>query len=438
MKKLFILLFCFSNLSVFSQAPIRSLSEQAAEQAVREHLSRWLDDMKSPDKFEQLNAELNLPEKVKSNILKLIDTRYPSTIFLYTFPPQELKMPPSYTASTVAWSPDGKKIASGSGNNNTTIWDVKTGSPKWIFKKSSRKKSLAWSPDSRKLADISANNSIRIWDVETGKIIDILQEEYDVGGQPQAVSFSTMAFSPDGRRIAIGTSDGYINLINLKTKEQEHQFRASRNAVISIAWSPDGQNLAGGFFNGIVNIWNATTRAKEKTLSVDRPVTSMAWSSDGKCLAIGNINGEVTAWNIRTTRRKDLPAINKSRVNSVAWSPDNRIIFSGSDDGIISLWNIETRNTYVLRNPSNKITSLALSPDGKTIATAEDNNTIKLWMKTDYSDSDLKKALLMILITTKKINTFNITTQHLIPLYNSLSEEAKQYLEKTYNFPEQI
>ncbi|MCK4265536.1 WD40 repeat domain-containing protein [Candidatus Babeliales bacterium] len=444
MKKLFVLLFCISNLNVFSQT---SLGELAAEQAVRKHLGRWLDNMKTPRGFENLKAELNLPEKGQVKIIKQIDIKNPSIIFRYTPTPKKLKKHFSRIvslswnpSSKLAWSPNGKHLASGSWNKRTIVWNIETGEPAFILKGRDFIDTVAWSPNGKHLAIGSRDGTVKIWNAKTKNIEHLLQREQ---GQPSRIM--AVAWSPSGKKLAIGSLDATIRIWNFEIKKEELMLqayanppRAHVNSITSLSWTPDGKKLVSGAKDGNVSIWDAITgrRIESGFYAIQNKIYSVAWSPDGKRVASGHSDSDVRIWNTETGNFSEYALREHSdEVTSVAWSPDSRKVFSASKDGTIRVWDIETNKSYELKGNRDGFTALALSSDGQTIAAAHDeDDSIMFWQETDLSDRDLKKALFILLVSRREIKNF-VEYRHLFDLYNSLAYKTREHLKKVYGFP---
>ncbi|MCS6282866.1 MAG: hypothetical protein HUM72_20020, partial [Dolichospermum sp.] len=165
----------------------------------------------------------------------------------------------SYSVTSVAYSPDGQTLASGSGDKTIKLWNVKTGNllqtltghTDWVI-------SVAYSPDGQTLASGSKNNTIKLWNVKTGNLLQTLT------GHSKLVN--SVAYSPDGQTLASGSDDHTIKLWNVKTGNLLKTLEGHSDWVISVAYSPDAQTLASGSIDRTIKLWNVNTGNLLQTL----------------------------------------------------------------------------------------------------------------------------------------------------------------------------
>ena len=227
--------------------------------------------------------------------------------------------------------------------------------------------SVAFSPDGQTLASGSESRTIRLWDLKTG------QQQQTFTGHTRGVW--SVAFSPDGRLLASGSSDQTIRLWNVKTGQHRQTFTGHTHLVSSVAFSPDGQTLASGSWDGTIRLWDVATGRHKVTLEGHkRSVSSVAFSPDGQTLVSGG--EDIRLWDVATGRHKVTLEGDKHSVTRIAFSPDGRLLASGSrffsDTGFrptVHLWDINTgAHIATLRGHETDILSMAFSPDGKTLA----------------------------------------------------------------------
>ncbi|MEI6043349.1 MAG: hypothetical protein WCS37_03045 [Chloroflexota bacterium] len=280
----------------------------------------------------------------------------------------------SSSVQAVAYSPDGKTLASGSSDNTVKLWEVATSKELVTFKDhSSWVTSVAFSPDGKTLASGSADSTVKIWSVITDKELATLKGH--TGG------IEAVAFSPDGKTLASGSSDNTVKIWNVTNGNEISTLKGHLSWVTSVAFSPDGKTLASASADATVKIWNVTNGNEISTLKGHSSwVTSVAFSPDGKTLASGSDDKSVKIWDL--VNNKELATLkgHDSWVRTIAFSPDGKTLASGSDDKSVKIWEIASgKELTILKGHSSWVTSVAYSPDGKTIATGSDDNTIKVW-----------------------------------------------------------
>ena len=278
---------------------------------------------------------------------------------------------------SVAFSPDGKLLASGSWDTTIGLWNVETGREIRVLTGHTRGvESVAFSPDGKLLASGSWDNTIGLWNVETGREIGVLT------GHTARVN--SVAFSPDGRLLASGSDDKTIRLWNVETGTGIGVLsKRHTRTVYSVAFSPDGRLLASGYDDHTIRLWNVETGKEIRVLAGHTArICTVAFSPDGKLLASGSDDKTIRLWNVETGREIRVLTGHTARVNSVAFSPDGRLLASGSYDydNTIRLWNVETgREIRVLAGHTRTVYSVAFSPDGRLLASGSADETIRLW-----------------------------------------------------------
>ncbi|MCF7816805.1 MAG: protein kinase [Kiritimatiellales bacterium] len=234
--------------------------------------------------------------------------------------------------------------------------------------------SVDWSPDGTRLASGGAGNEVRIWDATTGSLVATLSGHTD--------TVNAVAWNPDGQRLASGGSDGSARIWDVTQSKQLHVLRCPGNQIFSMAWSPDGRALAVGCRDGQVKLWDAGSGTELKTLRGQRAAQCMAWSHDGSRLA--GVGGDelLMLWDVSTGKDisfNSLPGYGGFR--TVVWSPDDRMLATGGDDFTIKLFDSATgTNTATFWGHHGGIGSLAWNTDGTRLASADrGDGTVRIW-----------------------------------------------------------
>jgi WD40 repeat protein/serine/threonine protein kinase len=350
-----------------------------------------------------------------------------------------------------AFSPDGKRLASGSVNCILRVWDVASGREELTLTgHTSDVWSVAWGPEGKRLVSADGAGTVKVWDAQ-GKLLTSFQG-HDKG-------IAQLAFSPDGKRLATPSLDGFCKIWDTDNWQQLHSLPANGKAFAAVAWSRDGKLLAAGDDEQVI-VWDAKSYEKPHTLTT--PGTGLlAFSPDGTALFTARCDctrGErnaFTRWDVTTwkaiascalpTRLRNvffylsqdgrtvfvtmgLPVELRVReydaetgqerfplsgqregVLAVAVSPDGRTLASGSVDHTVRLWDLAAWRPgeplppfRVLQGHTSRVWSVAFSPDGKLLASGSSDGTILLWdvvtgdkvhVLTGHSQSELGACL---------------------------------------------
>ncbi len=314
--------------------------------------------------------------------------------------------PGNFTIESLAFSPDGHTLVS-AGANNTVLYNFSSVIQLWDVTDPMRPHlagqaltgastaaavlSVAVSPDGHTLASGSNDGSVRLWDVadpahprQIGPILT---------GSPGGGAVHSVAFSPNGHTLASGSYDGSVRLWDVADPAHPRPFGpilTGGGAVASVAFSPDGHILAGGSLDGSVRLWDVAEPAYPSPLGLPvsggGAIESVAFSPDGHTLASGSLDGTIRLWSLPAT----VLTGSSGAVDSVAFSPDGHTLAGSTSDGSVRLWNIadpahpQPIGPILTGSPGGSaVDSVAFSPDGNTLAGGTSDGSVRLWNIAD-------------------------------------------------------
>ncbi|KAJ3765661.1 WD40-repeat-containing domain protein, partial [Lentinula raphanica] len=288
--------------------------------------------------------------------------------------------------TSVAFSPNGETIISGSEDMSIRIWNAKNGDCIGILNSQEQVKSIAFSADGKKIVSGSSDSTIRFLNADTIEAIsDPLSGHSD--------SVTSVAFSPNGKKFVSGSKDRHIKVWNAATRDIISIFIHGDNnfaLVFSVAFSPDSQRIVSGSINSTIRIWDIKNNKaihdgpwKERSFGV----YSVAFSPDGQKIVAGHGNGSIILWNAiytKTGLREPFDEFSLGhidKVKSVAFSPDGNIFVSGSNDKTIIIWDAKTGEaiSYPLQGHFTKITAIAFSPNGSNFVSGSLDGAVIFW-----------------------------------------------------------
>jgi WD40 repeat protein len=281
--------------------------------------------------------------------------------------------------TSVAFSPDGARLASGSSDHSVKVWDARTGLELLTLKgHSERVASVAFSPDGTRLAsgssDLAGQGTVKVWDTRTGQVALTLRGS--------AFGVASVTFTADGTRLAscgLDRKGSILKVWDALNGQETLTLRGRGPAGHTwMALSPDGTRLASRCEDGTVKVWDAVNGQETLTFRCHvGPFGSVAFSPDGTRLATASLDQTVKVWNARTGQEAlNLPR-NAGWVTSLAFSPDGMYLASASEDNTVKVWDARTgQETLTLKGAGSPV---AYSPDGMRLASGGAGNTVKVW-----------------------------------------------------------
>lgn len=340
--------------------------------------------------------QANQPLEIQALLTQAVTEPQP-----FTPPTESVAVPPNFAPRSPTWSyshtlrghtdwiysiaisPDGQTLASGSFDKTIKLWELSTGS--LIHTLSNHSKGVccvAISPDNQTLASGSWDETIKLWRLDTGELIRTLKGH--------TASVRSLAIAPDSQTLVSGSFDETIKLWYMDTGECLSTIAEKVGQVSAIALTPDGQTIASGGNDGLITLRSLdTTGASKKptfTLTLTgnlSSICSLTISPDGQILAAGCTDGNVKLWQLSNGTLLDILQGHAGPVMSAVFSVDGQTLISGSADGTIEIWNLETREQLgVLTNNSDgSVMSVAISSDGQLIAGGGADSIIKIWQR---------------------------------------------------------
>jgi WD40 repeat protein len=323
---------------------------------------------------------------------------------------------------SVAFSPDGRQIVSGSLDKTIKLWDVATGKEiRTFFGHIDGVMSVAFSPDGRRIVSGSWDKTIKLWDVVTGREISNL-----LGYTEMATA---VAFSPDDRHALCGYGDGTIKLWDITTGREIRTFSGHTDIVNTVLYSPDGKQIISGSYDNNIKLWDAVTGREIRTISVDRyffnslfDLGTIILTPDGKYIISNERDKPLSRlWDLTTGREiQDFP---RNYLYDISFSPDGRYILFHDYNRNIHLYDVTTSQirTFFLEN-TNRVFYVTFSPDGKQIISGSGYTS-------NYDTIIIEGCItLWDVATGQKIRTFS---EH-APRFVTFSPDGKHFISSDF------
>lgn len=283
--------------------------------------------------------------------------------------------PLGYRLRCVEFSPDGEQLAAACYRAGTLatakVWNSATGDLLLELKgHADSTETVAYSPDGKHMITGSMDGTVKLWDASSGEVI---RTYYGHGG-----AVESLAFRPDGKRFASGSSDRTLRVWDTETGLELTRHRTG-GAVAWLSFSADGEKVA-TFSSGAIKVWDAERQSDVLTLNHGMMVKDCEFSPSSRQLASCGTDGSIRIWDVATAKLVRVLHGHESEVNSIAWHPRDQVLASTSYDQTIKFWDVETgRLMATLPVPRKRVMKVAFSPGGGQLACSFDSNAVSIY-----------------------------------------------------------
>ncbi len=297
------------------------------------------------------------------------------------------------SGSALAWSADGKSIATGAGvgrdgqREAIRIWDVASGSARLVLRgHDAELTALAWSPDGR-LASASKDGRVRVWRVDSGETMTIPALASGEGG------ITALAWSADGHRLAAGDAEGGIRVVRAALGDRG-RFALGGGASGAAAWAPDGKRLAIAHLDGSILVFEPRGGGQPEPIRLESrrtEVNDLEWHPDGRLLASCGNDGAVRIWDARSGEEVATSQHAKMSLE-LAWSPDGTRLASASHDRTVRVVDAAGQEIRVIDGFEREAVGVAWGPEGRRVAIADLSGLVRV-VAVDTGETELEVML---------------------------------------------
>jgi WD40 repeat protein len=270
--------------------------------------------------------------------------------------------------NSIAFSPDGKIVATASDYKYVFIWDAFSGKELERMEHGSSVNSIEFSPDGIRLATASYDNTARVWDVTSGKGITRIGHDGSV---------NSVAFSPDGIYIATASGDHTTRVWDASSEKELTRLEHD-GSISMVAFSPNGNHVATSSYDNTARIWDASVGKELARMEHGGPVNSIAFSPDGNRVATSSYDNTARIWD--TYSGKELIRLeHDGPANSAAFSPDGNYVATSSYDNTARIWDASAGKELARMVHDGPVSFAAFSPRGNHVVTVSWDSTARVW-----------------------------------------------------------
>lgn len=319
---------------------------------------------------------------------------------------------------SLAYSPDGRVLASSSDDSRIRFWDLDGQNLYTIQGYLNMIHTLDLSPDGNYLACGSEDKKVRLWDHHTGELIKVWDDHQSLVWR--------VAFSPDGRSLATCSHDKVVRVWAIPSGEERYQLPSNGGRTYALTYNPDGCRLTTGDQDGNLTFWDAESGHRQQTFRHSAPICQVAFDPDGQHVAVVCFDQRIYIWNIESGRCVQTLPGHENEVWALAYSSDGRYLVSGSDDCTVRIWDADAgKCIYILDNHTGWVQALAFNHAGDLLVTGSQDKSIGLWDVTPLRRGKCPRLLHTLTGHTARVTAVRFTPDDAMIISSSLDETMR-------------